>query len=112
MLEYILKLSNLLPKLATLLVAIVDRELEAEGPRTEYDATYANSASVIGACTRCVAERPAKEWADIVDLSKWTSRFVEKWGWSGQALGGLAALVRSRYVDFYVQHWTTFDTVF
>ena len=101
MLECVLRLSNLLSKLTPLLVGIVDRELEAEEPHEEYDASYANSAWVIGACTRCIAESPAKEWADIVDLSTWTSRVVEKWGWSGQALDGIAALVRSRCGDVY-----------
>ncbi len=95
MLKPILHLSNLFPKLTALLVSIVDREIEAEDPRREYDDTYANSTWVIGACARCIAERPAKEWADV-DLSKWASRLVGKWGWSGQALEGLAALVRTR----------------
>ncbi|PIL29525.1 hypothetical protein GSI_08333 [Ganoderma sinense ZZ0214-1] len=95
MLECILQMSSLLPKLTPLLAAIVDRELEAAEPREEYDASCANSAWVIGACTRCIAERPVKEWADAVDVSKWTMRVVEKWGWSGQALDGMAAVVRS-----------------
>ena len=82
-------------------MTIVDRELEAEQPREEYDASYANSAWVIAACARCIAERPTKEWADTVHLSNWTSRVVEKGGWSGQALDGIAALVRSRYGDVY-----------
>ena len=82
-------------------MTIVDRELEAEEPCEEYDASYANSAWVIGACARCIVERPAKEWADTVHLSNWTSRVVEKWGWPGQALDSIAALVRSRYGDPY-----------
>ncbi|KAM5545238.1 hypothetical protein V8D89_001349 [Ganoderma adspersum] len=94
MLECVLQLSNLLSKLTPLLVAIVDRELEAEEPRGEYDTSYANSAWVIGACARCISERSAKEWSDTVDLSNWTRRVVEKWSWSGQALDGMAALVR------------------
>ena len=104
-LAHILSLSNFLPSLPKLLAGIIDRELASsedsdQDPRGEYEATYANSAWVIGACAQCIAERPAKEWANLVDLSRWIGRVVEKWGWSGKALEGLADLVRARYARF------------
>ncbi|KAJ8454750.1 hypothetical protein ONZ51_g12850 [Trametes cubensis] len=44
MLEHVLELSNLLPALPKLLVSIIGETLQAEEPRSEYEATYANSA--------------------------------------------------------------------
>ncbi|TBU52202.1 hypothetical protein BD310DRAFT_784738, partial [Dichomitus squalens] len=100
-LAHVLALADLLPSLPKLLVNIIDRELalwedSEHDPRAEYEATYANSAWVIGACAQCIAERPVKEWGSLVDLPRWAGRVVEKWGWSGTALEGLAELVRSR----------------
>ena len=56
-LAHILSLSNLLPSPSKLLVGIIDCELASSGvscqdPHAEYEATYAKSAWVIGACIR------------------------------------------------------------
>ncbi|KAI0364815.1 hypothetical protein BV20DRAFT_955505 [Pilatotrama ljubarskyi] len=96
MLEHVLELSSLLTSVSKLLVHIVDQELEREDPRSEYENTYANSAWVIGACAECLSERPIAEWADSVDVAKWTAKVVNKWGWSSRALEGLVPLVRAR----------------
>ncbi|KAI0359462.1 hypothetical protein OH77DRAFT_1472682 [Trametes cingulata] len=95
MLEHILELSSLLTSVSGLLVHIVEQELEREEPRSEYESTYANSAWVIGACAECLSQRPIGEWADAVDVAKWTTRVVDKWGWSSRALEGLVPLVRA-----------------
>ncbi len=99
MLEHVLELSKLLPSLTTILVNVVERTLSADDTRSEYDDTYANSAWIIGACSEAIAERPAGEWADLIDLPKWTTAVVEKWGWSGRALEGFVPLVRARSVQ-------------
>ena len=96
MLAHVIELSKLLPSLTTLLVNVVERELESEEPRAEYEATHANSAWVIGSCAECISARPTTEWKSLVDVSKWTTQVVERWGWSGRALEGLASLVSSR----------------
>ncbi|KAI8978169.1 hypothetical protein BD414DRAFT_422300 [Trametes punicea] len=96
LLQHVLELSNLLPSLSNLLVRIVEQTLRAESPRAEYEATYANSAWVIGACLECLFERSVTEWADAVDLATWTMTIVDKWGWSSRALEGLAPLARAR----------------
>ena len=95
MLEHVLQLSKLLPSSTKIIVSILEQTLseEDQDPRTEYDDTYANSAWIIGACSESIAERPAGEWADLVNLPRWTARVIEKWGWSGRALEGFAALV-------------------
>ncbi|TFK80791.1 hypothetical protein K466DRAFT_366251 [Polyporus arcularius HHB13444] len=95
MLEHVLELSKLLPSLTKILVNVVERTLSADDTRSEYDDTYANSAWIIGACSEAIAERPAGEWADLIDLPKWTTAVVEKWGWSGRALEGFVPLVRA-----------------
>lgn len=96
MLEHVLELSSLLPSASKFLVHIVDQTLNSQDPRAEYERTYANSAWVIGACTQVLSERPVTEWADAVEITAWTSKIVQKWGWSSRALEGLAPLVRSR----------------
>ena len=96
MLEHVLQLSKLLPSSTKIIGSILEQTLsEDQDPRTEYDDTYANSAWIIGACSESIAERPAGEWADLVNLPRWTARVIEKWGWSGRALEGFAALVRA-----------------
>ncbi|KAI0705265.1 armadillo-type protein [Cerioporus squamosus] len=95
MLEHVLELSKLLSSLTKILVHVVNQTLSADDTRAEYDDTYANSAWIIGACSGAIAERPAAEWADLVDLPKWTAAVIEKWGWSGRALEGFAPLVRA-----------------
>ncbi|RPD58084.1 hypothetical protein L227DRAFT_196304 [Lentinus tigrinus ALCF2SS1-6] len=103
MLEHVLELSKLLPSLPKILVNILEQTLSLEDPRTEYDDTYANSAWIIGACSEAIAERPAGEWADLIDLPRWTALVVEKWGWSGRALEGFAPLIRaSRSQDIHI----------
>jgi hypothetical protein len=39
----------------------------------------------------------AATWADRVDLASWTKILVDKWGWSDIVLGGLVALLHTRY---------------
>ncbi len=106
MLEHAIELSKLLPSLTKILVGIVDKELDVEDTRSQYESTYANSAWVVGACANSISERPAAEWADLVDLAKWITRVVEKWGWSGRALEGLASLIRARYTVSYITFGT------
>ncbi|KAI0764301.1 armadillo-type protein [Trametes elegans] len=95
MLEHVLELSSLMPSLSKLLVQIVNQTLEKEDPRSEYETTYANSAWVIGTCSECLSRRSVAEWEGLVDVSAWTSRVVEKWGWSSRALEGIVSLVRT-----------------
>ncbi|KAI0644852.1 armadillo-type protein [Trametes meyenii] len=97
MLEHILELSDLVPSISKSLVRIVDKVLVEEDPRSGYEATYANSAWVIGASTQCLSGRPASEWTDTVDVVAWTTNIVDRWGWSSRALRGLETLVRARY---------------
>ncbi|KAI0832589.1 hypothetical protein BC628DRAFT_1347439 [Trametes gibbosa] len=95
MLQHVLELSSLIPSLSQLLAPIVDETLASADPRDDYERTYANSAWVIGACTECLSERPTAEWADLVDVPRWTKQISAKWGWSNRALEGLSPLVRS-----------------
>ncbi|KAI0628424.1 armadillo-type protein [Trametes polyzona] len=95
MLEHVLELSSLLPDVSKLLAHIVDQTLDRPDARLEYESTYANSAWVIGACAQCLSERPVEQWADVVDVSKWTRAVVAKWGWSSRALEGLVPLVQA-----------------
>ncbi|KAI0667027.1 armadillo-type protein [Trametes maxima] len=97
MLEHILELSDLVPCISKFLVHIVGKVLADEDPRSQYAATYANSAWVIGASIECLSRRPVSEWADTVDVVSWTKKIVGRWGWSSRALGGLGSLVRARY---------------
>ncbi|KAI0753565.1 hypothetical protein C8Q80DRAFT_1342693 [Daedaleopsis nitida] len=109
MLQHVIELSKLLPALTEILVKIVDQTLDVDDTRGEYETTYANSSWVIGACADCISQRPNSEWADVVDLQKWITTVVKKWGWSGRAVQGLASLVQSsRSKDALV----SFDTLF
>lgn len=100
LLHDVLALSNHLPKLAPLLVKLVDSCLArvARRPQEEYASSYVNSAWVIGACLECLATRPADEWTGPADTLGWVRTIVDKWGWSSVALNGLVSTVRARSV--------------
>ena len=101
-LQHIVELSKFVPSLTKLLIDITNRVLDTQDPRREYEASCANSAWLVGTCMECIAERPTAEWADSVDIPHWTTRVVERWGWSGRALEGLALLVAARYAPHLV----------
>lgn len=100
LLHDVLTLSNHLPKLAPLLVRIVDWCLarESTDPREEYTQSYVNSAWVIGSCLECLATRPTDEWTGAADMLSWVRAIADKWGWSSAALSGLVSAVRARCV--------------
>ena len=99
LLAHIIELTKFVPSLTPFLVRITERALETEEPRADYEASYANSAWVIGACMSCIAGQPAKEWADKVDLVRWTTRVVEQWAWSARPLEGVTSLLAAWYVS-------------
>ncbi|KZT04836.1 uncharacterized protein LAESUDRAFT_682314 [Laetiporus sulphureus 93-53] len=93
-----LSLSSLMPTLSPILIRVIDATLQSPNPLQEYEQSFANSAWVLGVCMRSLSMRQPAEWSNDVPLSSWTQVIVEKWNWSGVALGGLVALIRTRYV--------------
>ncbi|OSX61435.1 hypothetical protein POSPLADRAFT_1144486 [Postia placenta MAD-698-R-SB12] len=82
LLRDVLALSPLLASLAPLCVRIVESALERADGREEYEETCANTAWVLGACLGCLADRPSAEWAENVDVARWTQKVVQNWSCS------------------------------
>ncbi|KAJ4487801.1 armadillo-type protein [Lentinula aciculospora] len=58
--------------------------------------TFPHSAWIINICLRCLAKRPAAEWAEHVDMMQWMQLGVENWSWSRHVLEALVEIAAVR----------------
>ncbi|KAI0937862.1 hypothetical protein AcW1_003904 [Taiwanofungus camphoratus] len=94
-LHNVLALSDLLPSISSWSLKVINAALQKPGSHAEYEATYANSAWILGACLQCLSERDSSEWGAEADVTAWMTKMAEEWGWSSSTLGGLESLVRA-----------------
>lgn len=91
-----LALMGVVPAKLPLLVSIVEGILQEEDILADYEASYANSSWVLGACLEQLA-RPLPKGVKVdISVREWTEKIIEKWNWSEHALGALVLLIGSR----------------
>jgi U3 small nucleolar RNA-associated protein 20 len=89
----ILELATLFQSIAPLLIQIVETNLQFQNPREDFIATCANSSWVLAACMHTLSRYDPDVWRPQVDLSSWTQKAVEKFGWSEDVIAGLVRLL-------------------
>jgi U3 small nucleolar RNA-associated protein 20 len=92
----ILALSRLVPSIPNILVSIIERMLDTEDPKSDFEQSFANSAYVLGSCMQTLAKESPNDWTHKVDILSWTRSCIEKWAWSKVVLDGLVELIRAR----------------
>lgn len=72
--------------------------LDTPNPKEDYEASRANATLVLASCMQGLAKEPSQEWAYHVDLTSWTRKMVEIWGWNETVLSGLVNVIAAQYV--------------
>ncbi|KAF9222298.1 hypothetical protein BS17DRAFT_735750 [Gyrodon lividus] len=91
-LHNLLSLSVYVEKMPVLLVAVMERMLDAPEPEDSWRASHANAAWVLWACMHALAKTKNEAWREQVDLAGWTRQVAKRWSWSESVLEGLAVL--------------------
>lgn len=92
----VLALMGVVPAKLPLLVSVVEGILQEEDVLANYEASYANSSWVLGACLEQLA-RPVPKGVKVdIPVREWAKKIIEKWNWSEHVLGALVSLVGSR----------------